>query len=241
MHSVMTMLHICSAIVGLLAGVMAMSVRKGSGLHTAAGMVFSVSLLCAAAAGTYMAIFIKPNKGNVMGGVLVLYLVATGWAVARRRDRKAGNFDRIALLVALAIGAAAITWGVQAVASRTGLNDGYSPSMYFIFGSIGLLFAFSDIRMIRRGGVFGSQRIARHLWRMSLALLFALVSFYPSRARLFPKWLNDSNLMYVPHVLLIGAMFFWLARVKSRRWIRQQNVVDATPASPVIDGFQRVA
>ena len=241
MDSIILMIHICGAIVALLAGFMAMFFRKGSGLHGAAGMIFSISLLCAASAGTYMAILIKPNKGNVMGGSLVFYLAATGWAVARRRDRKTGPFDWSALLLALAIGAAAVTWGVQAMASPTGLRDGYPAGMYFFFGSIALLFAFSDIRMLMRGGVTGAQRIARHLWRMSLALLFALISFYPSRARLFPKWVNDSNLLYVPHVLLIGAMLFWLVRVRSRRRASKNNVIDARPASPVVDRFQRVA
>jgi len=43
------MVHICGAIVGLLSGFMAMALRKGSGLHGAAGSVFSVSLLSAPA------------------------------------------------------------------------------------------------------------------------------------------------------------------------------------------------
>ena len=141
----------------------------------------------------------------------------------------------------MAIGAAAVTWGFQAATSRTGLKDGYPAGMYFFFGSIALLFAASDVRMIVRGGVSGSQRIARHLWRMSLALLFALVSFYPSRARLFPQWVNDSKLLYVPHVLLIGAMFFWLARVKARKRVPQTRVTEAKPAGGIASGFRRVA
>ena len=124
--------------------------------------------------------------------------------------------------MALAIAASAVTWGFQAATSRIGMNDGYRPGMYFFFGSIALLFAVSDVRMILRGGVAGSQRIARHLWRMSLALLFALISFYPSRARLFPRWVNDSNLLYVPHLLLAGAMLFWLVRVRSRKLLNEE-------------------
>jgi hypothetical protein len=213
------MLHICGAIVGLLSGFMAMMFRKGSGLHGAAGSVFFVSMLSMSAAGAYMAAFIKPNNGNVMGGVLTFYLVSTAWVTARRRERKIGAFDFIALFVALAIAASAATWGIQAATSRTGLKDGYPPFLYFIFGSIALLFAASDVRMLVRGGVSGAQRIARHLWRMCLALLFATLSFYPSRAHLFPKWLNESNLLYVPHVLLIGAMFFALYRVSVRKRI----------------------
>jgi hypothetical protein len=217
MHTTLTMLHICGAIVGLLSGFMAMALRKGSGLHGAAGTVFFVSMLIMSSAGAYMAAFIKPNNGNVMGGILTFYLVGTGWMAARRRDRKVGVFDWSALAVALGIGAAGMTWGFQAASSPTGLKDGYPPFMYFVFASIALLFVASDIRMIARGGVFGAKRIARHLWRMSLALLFAMISFYPARAHLFPRWLNQTNLLYVPHVLLIGAMFFWLYRVSVRK------------------------
>src|SRR5437667_10092244 len=97
------LLHVCSAIVGLLAGFMAMALRKGSGLHGAAGNVFFVSMISMSAAGAYMAAFIKPNNCNVMGGVLTFYLLATGWMPARRSNREAGIFDCSALLVALSI------------------------------------------------------------------------------------------------------------------------------------------
>jgi hypothetical protein len=234
MYTALIMLHICGAIVGLLSGFTAMAFRKGSGLHGTAGNVFFVSMLSMSAAGAYMAAFLKPNNGNVMGGVLTFYLVATGWMAARRRDREVGIFDLSALLVALAIGAAAVTWGLEAARSQTGLKDGYPPFLYFVFGSIALLFAASDVRMIVRGGVVGAQRIARHLWRMCLALLFAMVSFNPSRAHLFPKWFNDTNLLYVPHVLLIGATFFWLVRVSVRKRVPQNRVMGARPGDAIV-------
>lgn len=41
----------------------------------------------------------------------------------------------------------------------------------FIFGVVGLLAAAGDMRMIRAGGIQGPRRIARHLWRMSLAMV----------------------------------------------------------------------
>jgi len=228
------MLHICGAVVGLLSGFMAMVFRKGSGLHGAAGNVFFVSMLSMSSAGAYMAAFIKPNNGNIMGGVLTFYLVATAWVTARRRERTVGIFDWSALLIALAIGTAGVTWGVQAAVSPSGLKDGYPPFLYFIFGSIALLFAASDVRMIVRGGVFGAQRIARHLWRMCLALLFATLSFYPSRAHLFPKWLNQTNLLYVPHVLLVGAMLFALYRVSIRKRVRQGKVIGVWQSDAIV-------
>ena len=234
MHTALLMLHICGAVVGLLSGFMAMVFRKGSGLHGAAGNVFFVSMLSMSSAGAYMAAFIKPNNGNIMGGLLTFYLVATAWVTARRRERTVGIFDWSALLIALAIGTAGVTWGVQAAVSPSGLKDGYPPFLYFIFGSIALLFAASDVRMIVRGGVFGAQRIARHLWRMCLALLFATLSFYPSRAHLFPKWLNQTNLLYVPHVLLVGAMLFALYRVSIRKRVRQGKVIGVWQSDAIV-------
>lgn len=228
------LLHICTATVGLFSGFLAMALRKGSGLHRAAGSVFFPSMLIMSGTGAYMAVFVKPNLGNVLAGVLTFYMVATGWKAARRADQKAGIFDWSALLVALAIVAASVTWGLEAARSHTGSKDGYPPAMFFVFGSIALLFASSDIRMIVRGGVSGGQRIARHLLRMCLALLLAIVGFYPSRAHLFPKWLRETNLLYVPHVLLIGSMVFWLVRMSARKRVHKNKVIDVGHGDAIV-------
>jgi hypothetical protein len=218
----------------MLSGFMAMSFRKGSGLHGAAGTVFFVSLLSASAAGGYIAAFLHPSSGNIMGSTLTFYLVATAWVAAKRRDGKAGIFDLGALLFPLGIVGAGATWGFEAASSPTGSKDGYAPGFYFVFGAIALLFAASDVRMLVRGGVFGAKRIARHLWRMCVALLFATLSFYPGQARLFPKWLKETNLLYVPAVLLVGAMLFWLYRVSVRKRVPQNIVIGASHGDAVV-------
>jgi uncharacterized damage-inducible protein DinB len=218
----LTLIHVCGATLGLLSGYLAMVLRKGSGLHGAAGTVFFVSMISATSAGAYLAVFgLKPNSGNVMGSTLTFYLVATAWVTAKRRDGKPGLFDVGALLIALAIATAGARWGFEAANSQSGSKDGYASPFYFVFGSIALLFAASDVRMIVRGGVFGAKRIARHLWRMSFALLFATLSFYPGQGRLFPKWVRDTNLLYVPAVLLVGSMLLWLYRVSVRKRVPQ--------------------
>jgi hypothetical protein len=88
--------------------------------------------------------------------------------------------------------------------------------------------------MIVRGGVFGARRIARHLWRMCMALLFAALSFYPGQARLFPKWLRETNLLYVPAVLLVGAMLFSLYRVSIRKRVLQNRVIGAIHPDAIV-------
>jgi hypothetical protein len=216
--------HVFFAAIGLFSGFLAMSLRKGSGLHGAAGTLFSVSMLIATAAGAYGAAFLRPNTANVMGSTLTFYLVATGWAAARRKEVKPGVFEAGALLFALALAGLAANWGLDALASPDGRKDEFPAAFYFIFGSMALLFAISDLRMILRGGISGARRIARHLLRNSLALFFAMMSLYPGNARLFPQSWRATNLLWVPAVLIIGSMFFWLVRVRVTNRSRRMEV-----------------
>ncbi len=212
-----TLVHVCCVTIGLISGALSMLFRKGSGLHRVAGTFFFVSMLSASGAGAFLASFVHPNRGNVLGSVVTFYLVATAWVAAKRRERSIGVFDFAALAVAFAIGTAAMTWGARAASSPTHLLDRYPAPLYFVFGSIALLFAASDVRMLVRGGVAGAQRVKRHLWRMSLAFLFALASGYPGQLRLFPKAWRDTNLLFVPHVLVAGAMVWWMVRISRRK------------------------
>ena len=230
MYATLLLLHISGAVVGILSGFLSMAFRKGSGLHRAAGDVFFVSMLLMSGAGAFIAAFLKPNIGNVLGGLLTFYLVATGWLAGRRRERRVGAYDFAALAGIAAIFVTEFVFGVQAAASPTHLKAGYPPTLFFVFGTISLLFGASDVRMIVRGGIEGTQRIARHLWRMCLALLMAYLSFYPTRARLFSQAVNDSRILYLPMIFLIGSMIYWLIRVRlGRQHVRAIPAENRTP------------
>lgn len=216
-YTAILLTHISTAVVGILSGFLSMAFRKGSGLHRAAGDVFVVSMLIMSAAGVFIAAFLKPNIGNVMGGSLTFYLVGTGWLAGRRKERRIGAYDFAGLAVVSAIVVSEFIFGVQASMSPTHLKAGYPPFLFFTFGTISLLFASSDVRMILRGGVEGSKRIARHLFRMCLALMMASLSFYPSRAHLFSKAVNSSGVLYLPHIALLISMIYWLIRVRRGR------------------------
>jgi len=215
--SPLIMIHIFTAVIGLLSGFLAMFFRKGSGWHGAAGNVFFVSMLLMSSSAAYIARFERPNALNTVVGLLTFYLVGTSWWTARHRDGKTSAFDRVALLFIVSVSVAAITFGFQAANSTRGSKDGMPAAIYFVFGSIAALCSVSDIRMLARGGLIGSQRIARHLWRMSLALLIATMSFFPGQARQLPQWLREAGWMYLPHLFVIGSMIFWMYRVKRRK------------------------
>ena len=206
------LLHICSGTVGLLSGTVAMVVRKGSRRHGLAGIVFSVSMLSLAASGTYLAI-VKSQMGNVMGDVLTFYMIATAWTAARRKDGRAGIFDWVALAVALGVGTSLVVYGWRVVHGVVA-QDGVPVGMAFFLGSVLLLAGAGDIRMLVRGGVSGTQRIARHLWRMCFGLFIASGSFFMGRQRIFPEIVRRSNVLVLLTVLPLLLLVYWLIRVR---------------------------
>lgn len=212
----MLILHICTAMIGLLAGTMAMVVRKGSGLHAAAGNVYCGAMLTMGASAFFAAL----QPIGAWNGILAAYLVGTGWLAARRGGTTPGALDRLALVVALITASALFFHGVRVASSPTGQIGGYTGGIYFVFGSVALLSAIADIRMLVRGGTFGGKRIARHLWRMNFAFLMAAASFFLGQARLFPAAVRNSGLIYLPIVTILGMMLFWLARV---RWTKSDR------------------
>jgi hypothetical protein len=212
-YSILLGFHICAAIVGLLAGTAALIFRKGARWHRATGKVFFASMLIMAGSGAFIAAFLKPNMGNVFGGVLTFYLVGTGWLAVIRKEGLAGRLEFGLMMIALAQAAGGLICGLQAANSMTGLKDGYPPMLYFIFGSIAFLCASLDFSVVVRHGVSGAQRIARHLWRMCFAMLIATASFFLGKQQHFPKALRGSQVLNVPVYLVIGVMIYWLFRV----------------------------
>jgi uncharacterized membrane protein len=205
--------HICSGTLGVLSGAAAIALRKGSRQHGVAGIVFVASMLTLAASGIYMAI-LKFQPGNILGGTLTFYLVATAWMTARHRDGRTRIFDGSALLVVFAVAAVELTLGLKAANSPTGLMYDYPPGPYFFLGSVAVVATVGDIRLLLRGTISGVQRIARHLWRMCFALFIASASVFLARAQLFPAVLRQTGVLFLLSFLPLLLMIFWLVRVR---------------------------
>ena len=221
------LVHVCAATVGLLSGYLAMVLRKGSGPHNAAGTVFTVSMLTMSSSGAWIATFVHPIALNVLVATLTFYMVATAWRTARNRTGAVTRVDYAALLFVCCVALSGMVWGAEAAMSAGGKKDTIPAGLYFFFGTVALLFAVSDVRNIRRGGATGPHRIARHLWRMCLALLIATFSLYPGQARMFPPAWRQTNLLWVPHVLLIGSMLLHRFRVMRQKRVRAASVAPA--------------
>jgi hypothetical protein len=150
--------------------------------------------------------------------------------VTARRDAQPGIFDWLALLFVLAAGAGMLTWGIQAAHSPMGEKDGVPAPMYFILGSVALLAAAGDLRMIARGGISGINRLARHLWRMCFAFFIASASIFIARPQLFPALLSRYHVLLLLGVLPLIFMIFWLVRVRFITAIAMSSIMRARVA-----------
>lgn len=219
--------HIGAGTVAVLSGALALSVAKGSRLHRRSGLVFAVSMLATSAGGVYVAAFVKPSRLNGIAGLLTFYLVATGWSALRRKPGRTDVWDVAALFFALAVGAAGLAFGWEAAHGAAG--RGGAAAGYFVFGSVALLFAAFDVRMLVRGGLAGAQRTARHLWRMGVALWIAVASLFLGQARAFPAAIRETHLLPVPVLVVAAAVVFWLCRVVFTSAYRRRSVAAARP------------
>jgi hypothetical protein len=221
MRSPLLVLHIVAGTLGMLSGFVAVFLLKGSRRHARAGIVFVVTMLCLSASGTILAIM-KSQPGNILGGTLTFYLVATAWITAKRRDGEPGILDWGALLIVVAVAACQLTFGLEAAFSETGAKYGYPPGPYFFMGSVAVLAVVGDFRMLMHRGISGTQRIARHLWRMCFALFIAASSIFLARQQIFPALMRKTGVLLFLSFLPLLLMVFWLLRVRLTNAFKQK-------------------
>ena len=217
-------LHIGAGGVGLLSGTAALIFRKGSRLHGLAGKFFVVSMLIMSAIGACVAPFLPvPERASVLAGALTFYLVLSSWMTVRRKAGTAGRSEVGVLCGALCITGTAIAFIWMAAHSPTGTLDGQPRQAFYVFLIVGALALVGDIRLLLRRGVAGATRLARHLWRMCVALLIAAASLFLGQQKMFPGPLRGSAWFFLPEILLLGALLFWLGKVALGAWRRQRR------------------
>jgi uncharacterized membrane protein len=216
--------HMSCGVIAILSAITALCVRKGSPIHRAAGSIFVVAMLIGASSAAWLGYHAEPQDfGDVVAGVLTVYLVSTAWVAAKRSDKETGLFEIAAFLIVAAGATASYIQTSMAVANGTALLGGVPG--YIFAGVAGLAAAF-DLSVILRGGLAGRQRIARHLWRMLLGFFIAAGSFFPGQLHLFPEAVREVEpviILFIPAFTIIALMFFWLARVLFTGWMNAKS------------------
>lgn len=218
-------IHIAGGTVGLFSGTVAIATRKGGRWHRKAGLVFFYAMLVMAVSADYLAV-VKPGQlVNLVIGTFTIYLLITARLAARTESRNA-LIEKIALAVILclfapfALLAFQLAVGMEPFLPSTLPYKGPILIAIYVFTAMFAIAAVSDIRVLLAGGISGRRRIERHLWRMCLGLVLAAGSAFTNG---FPRILPEGvhvplGWLFVPQFLALGALIFWMIRVKFTRW-----------------------
>ena len=209
-------IHVAAGGLALVLGALALLVKKGGTVHRRSGLLFVFAMLVMGATAAML--------GNVVGGLMAVYFAGTALTTVRPVSAWTRRINALALTLAIALALLSIVGGVRAV-SNPGLSPGGVPFrtigvMSFFLAGVLILAAAGDVRIMRLGAPRGGPRLARHLWRMCFALFIAAGSFFSIRERvatILPEPFTAGPMRALPILLLFGAMFYWLWRVRVRR------------------------
>ena len=196
-------IHIIAALLAIAFGAVALSAAKGSPFHRRSGTLFVYAMLVMSGTGTAMGV-VRGQPLNTVAGGVVFYLVTTGLLTVLPATLACRRLASAALLAASTLAVGGLWNGIDAIGRR---GQPFA-TMLFIFGAVAGLGAWGDWRMLTRG-IGGGRRIARHLWRMGLAMLITTLAL----PRVLPDALHMSGLLAIPVVLVLLVVLYWLARV----------------------------
>jgi uncharacterized membrane protein len=217
-------IHIAAGALAMILGAVALWTAKGGTVHRRSGLLFVYAMLVMGATASILGFLKSPTDGNVFAGFMTAYFVGTALTTVRPVSPWTRRINAVALTIAVVLGFGSIVGGYQNVTSA-GPSSGGVPLrtigvMSFVLATVLILAAAGDVRVMRFGPLRGRQRLARHLWRMCFALFIAAGSFFSIRERvatILPEPFTSGPMRTLPFLLLFGAMFYWLWRLRRRR------------------------
>jgi hypothetical protein len=225
-------IHIAAGGLAMILGAVALLAPKGGTIHRRIGLLFVYAMLVMAISATIMEFRANPDFTNLLAALMTAYFVGSALTTVRPASPWTKLINVAGLAVAIGIALVDISLGVKAFNSPRGVLNGVPFVMHFFMATVLLLAATGDVRIIRFGPALGRARLARHLWRMCFALFIAAGSFFSIRERVatvLPEPFTSAPMRTLPILLLCGAMFYWLWRVRSRRALPVTVRHDPTP------------
>jgi multisubunit Na+/H+ antiporter MnhB subunit len=224
MNSMLLPIHIAAGGLAIVLGAVALVVKKGGTIHRRSGLLFVYAMLVMGFSASILALRDGLPDGNLAAGLMTAYFVGTALTTVRPVSPWTRRINAAALTVVVGLALGTIVIGLEAL-NNPGLSPGGVPFrtigvMSFFLATIMILAAAGDVRILRSGMPRGGPRLARHLWRMCFALFIAAGSFFSIRervAKILPEPFTSGQMRALPILLLFGAMFYLLWRVRSRR------------------------
>jgi hypothetical protein len=211
-------IHIVSASFALLGAYAALLAPKGGALHKRAGVFFVWSMIVMGIAASILG----RAKGELgVAGPMIAYLVITGVATMRKPETVPRWLPCGFMLLGFGISAWILGACMMALVDP---RADEKLAAGFITGSLLLVAAVGDVRVVLRGPLRGSARLLRHVWRMCYAAFAATGSFFLGQADEIPESLRIWPVLIFLAFLPALAMLYYFGREAWRRRKVRQSV-----------------
>jgi len=209
--------HVGMGLIALTAGFIAIAARKGGKWHRRSGMVFVYTMIATGITAAGISVYSGKSPG---GGVLTAYFVFTAYTAIKPLPGAGRRVDIALMVLAFTIAAAGYAGAFTALGRPGNQINGVPAGMLFFMATINLLAAIGDVRMIRAGGVQGTRRLARHLWRMCFGLFIASGSFLIGQMKFIPEPIRNVPLIVALAVSPLVVLLYWIWRVRLKQNLR---------------------
>jgi hypothetical protein len=210
-------LHVVSGLVGVGAGFLALYTTKGALVHRKSGIAFVVAMLVMASLGMWISV--ARNKApsiNIPAGLMTCYLIITSLVTVRRPASWPRGVEIALMGVIVGVGLYDLGLAASEVV-RAGRFVAIPTVPFTIFALVCFLAARGDYRVLKDGPLKGGRRLARHLWRMSVAMLVGLISFVVQLPKILPEGVRVPPVMIALPILSIFAIMFYYLWKHRRR------------------------
>ena len=208
-------LHVGAALIALIAGSVAVSVRKGQRTHIRFGLLFVITMIVMAIPAGIMSYQVG-KIFDVLSSLFTGYMVLTGM-LAFNSERSPIDI----LLAGLAVILTAAYVAIEVNTLTTGARVTDAPTgAGFVFAGILAIALYGDLKTHRQPNLHKQARLTRHLWRMNFGFFMATINLFGVRPHLFPEWMQSSGLLTLLAFAPLLIMMFWQLRLRTRFKVR---------------------
>jgi hypothetical protein len=169
---------------------------------------------------TAVGISVYEGKRSFAGGAVLAYFVFTAYTAVKPLHGPGRRVDIALMVLAFGFAATGFLSGFTALGRPGHQIEGVPAGMSFFLATVILLAAIGDARMIRAGGIQGTRRLARHLWRMSFGLFIASGSFFIGQMKFVPEPVRIVPIIVALGVSPLVILLYWMWRVRLKRNLR---------------------
>jgi hypothetical protein len=154
---------------------------------------------------------IRPNTFLFFIATLSFYFALTGWRYAANRLGSPRAVDWGSA------GGMLVTAGLMIAFGAFLLSRGNTNGITMIvFGTIAITLSVADLRMLRRGGAKGAERISKHLTMMLAAAIATITAFLVTNVPVRPAvyvWL-------APTIIITPIIVVWNRKIRAGKRVR---------------------